>query len=35
MECSNAFGIVKSFNNKEDANKLATRINSEILTFYK
>lgn len=32
---SNAFGIVKSFNNKEDANKLATEINNEVLTFYK
>lgn len=32
---SNAFGIVKSFTNKEDANKLAIEINSEILTFYK
>ena len=32
---SNAFGIVKSFTNKEDANKLAIEINAEILTFYK
>lgn len=32
---SNAFGIVKSFTNKEEANKLAIEINSEILTFYK
>lgn len=32
---SNAFGIVKSFTNKEEANKLAIEINNEILTFYK
>lgn len=32
---SNAFGIVKSFNNKEDANNLAIEINNEVLTFYK
>ena len=32
---SNAFGIVKSFTNKEEANKLAIEINSGILTFYK
>lgn len=32
---TNAFGIVKSFNNLVDANKLAIEINSNILTFYK
>lgn len=32
---SNAFGIVKSFNNKEDANELAEEINSDVLMFVK
>ena len=32
---SNAFGIVKSFNNKEDANELAEEINSDVLMFIK
>ena len=32
---SNAFGIIKSFNNKEDANKLAQEINNKVLEFIK
>ena len=32
---SNAFGIIKSFNNKEAANKLAQEINNKVLEFIK